>query len=176
VPGVRLFLDIAQEAFDKALLALVVGQRFAKDLLSEVNRQVAQLGLQLTDRLPSLGLNLGLATGDDLRDPRLGLCRRSLDDLPPLLFGLGAQLRGLVAGVGYRRLVGGLRLREELLGLLAVAYQLPRHFLPRVHRLLHWWDDVPPQHPEDNDERHQFDDEGHVGNQEVAAAGGGKSV
>jgi hypothetical protein len=45
VPGVRLFLDIAQEAFDQTLLALVVGQRFTEDLFSEVNRQVAQVGL-----------------------------------------------------------------------------------------------------------------------------------
>ena len=45
VPSVRLFLDMAQEPFDQTLLALVVGQRFAKDLLSEFNRQVAQLGL-----------------------------------------------------------------------------------------------------------------------------------
>jgi hypothetical protein len=168
VPRVRLFLDIAQEAFDHTLLALVVGQRFAEDLLSEVNRQVAQVGLQLTDRLPPLGLELDLATGDDLRDPRLGLCRCCLDDLPPLLFGLGSQLRGLVAGVGHRRPVGGLGLLKELLGLLAIAYQLPRHFLPRVNRLLHGWDDVPPQNPEDNDERGQFYDEGHVRNQEVA--------
>jgi hypothetical protein len=36
---------MAQEPFDQTLLALVVGQRFAKDLLSEFNRQVAQLGL-----------------------------------------------------------------------------------------------------------------------------------
>jgi len=174
VRGVRLFLDIAQEAFDQPVLALVVGQRFADDLLREVNRQVAKLALQLTDRLPSLGLGLGLATRHDLRDPSLGRGRGSLDDLPPLLLGSGTQLRGLVAGVGHRRLVGGLRLLKELPGLLAVAYQLPRHFLPRVHRLPHGWDDVPPQHPEDDDERHQFDDEGHVRNQEVAAAGGGK--
>ena len=45
VPGVRLFLDMAQEPFDQTLLALVVGQRFVEDLLGEVNRQVAQLGL-----------------------------------------------------------------------------------------------------------------------------------
>ena len=162
---------MVQEPFDQALLALVVGQCLAKDLLREVNRRVAQLGLQLTDRLPPFGLGLGLATGDDLRDPGRGLGRRSLDDLPPLLFGLGAQLRGLVAGAGHRRLVGGLRLLEELPGPLAVAYQLPRHFLPCVHRLLHGRDDVAPQNPEDNEERRQFDDEGHVRNQEVA---GGK--
>jgi hypothetical protein len=123
--------------------------------------------------LPPLDLDLGLATGDDLRGPCLGLCRCSFDDLPPLVFGLGTQLRGLVAGVGHRRLVGGLRLLKELLGLLAVADQLPRHFLPRVHRLLHGWNNVPPQNPEDNDERRQFNDEGHVRNQEVA---GGKCV
>jgi hypothetical protein len=74
-----------------------------------------------------------------------------------------------VAGVCHRRLVGGLCLLQELLDLLAVAHQFPRHFLPRSHRLLHGRDDVAPQNPEDNEKRRQFDDEGHVRDQEVAA-------
>jgi hypothetical protein len=159
---------MAQEPFDQTVLALIVGQCFAEDLLSEFNRHVAQIGPQLMDRLTLFDPQLGLATGDDLRDPCLGLSRGSFDDLPPLRFRRGTQLRCLVAGVGHRRLVGGLRLLEESLGFLAVAQQLPRHFLTRVHRLPHGWDDVSPQDPEDNDERHQFDDEGHVRNQEVA--------
>jgi hypothetical protein len=126
--------------------------------------------------LPPLGLDLGLATGDDLRGPCRGLSRGARDDRPPLLFGLGAQLRGLVPGVGHRRLVGGPCLLKELLGLLAVVHQLARHFLASVHRLLHGRDDVPPQDPEHDGERRQFNDEGQVRNQEVAGGecAGGK--
>jgi hypothetical protein len=79
-----------------------------------------------------------------------------------------SRIARFLAGLGQRGLVALLGLLQPPGRLLAVLRLLPVHLVPLLHRPHQRRHDEAPEDEQDDQEQQQLDEEGGVGNQEVA--------